>query len=237
MCTCSRTQRESHIGPSAALTRLRGGNAAGQVDSMISYLESHGIHNGGSGSGTYGTVCHVASLLRLSLTCVCRSGWTLRDRSTGALRAQTRRSSREYVGFVGACLTVHSALATELKNKGQNVGVYTSGRLNVFSVCVSGHTVQPRSGSPSWVRSRAAPPTRCGMCVCVWMTPSCPHTLQVRPLRQQPLLLGYAPSCMHPCAHPRRLHALWRLDQARHEAVQRRCLAVQVRRTSQLSTH
>jgi hypothetical protein len=34
----------------------RGGNAAGQVDSMISYLESHGIHNGGSGSGTYGTV-------------------------------------------------------------------------------------------------------------------------------------------------------------------------------------
>ena len=32
------------------------GNPSGQVDAMLSALNTHGIHSGGSGAGTYGTV-------------------------------------------------------------------------------------------------------------------------------------------------------------------------------------
>ena len=33
-----------------------GASAQSQADSFVSYMQSHGMHNGGTGSGTYGTV-------------------------------------------------------------------------------------------------------------------------------------------------------------------------------------
>ncbi len=62
---------------------------------MLSYLQSHGIHNGGSGSGTYGTV------------------WLDIE-------------GPQYWGSESTNQAFFSALASELKSKGQNVGVYTS---------------------------------------------------------------------------------------------------------------
>eukprot|EP00042_Codosiga_hollandica_P023982 m.98181 g.98181 ORF g.98181 m.98181 type:complete len:219 (+) comp51387_c0_seq2:3-659(+) len=73
-----------------------GGDPAGQVDNMLSYLSSHGIHQGSSGSGTYGMV------------------WL--DIEGPQYWSTSTSTNQQFF----------QSLVSELKAKGQNIGVYTS---------------------------------------------------------------------------------------------------------------
>ena len=81
---------------------------------MLSYLNGHGITSGGSGAGHYGTV------------------WL--DIEGPQYWSTTQSTNQAFFTCVQASLTVNfsyafvfSGLVNELNNKGQTIGVYTSG--------------------------------------------------------------------------------------------------------------